>query len=112
MQKKRVRDVLIKFYVLPEERELIELKMKMTKYKSMSAYLRQAACYNKVIVKQYDFGDFKQMNKELNAIGVNINQLVARVNSTDNVYKEDLEFLKEKVQEIWQLQKSILSKLR
>lgn len=64
MQKKRVRDVLIKFYVLPEERELIELKMKMTKYKSMSAYLRQAACYNKVIVKQYDFGDFKQMNKD------------------------------------------------
>ena len=112
MQKKRVRDDLIKFYVLPEEKELIELKMKMTKYKSMSAYLRQAACYNKVIVKQYDFGDFKQMNKELNAIGVNINQLVARVNSTDNVYKEDLEFLKEKVQEIWQLQKSILSKLR
>lgn len=112
MQKKRVRDVLIKFYVLPEEKELIELKMKMTKYKSMSSYLRQAACYNKVIVKQYDFGDFKQMNKELNAIGVNINQLVARVNSTDNVYKEDLEFLKEKVQEIWQLQKSILSKLR
>ena len=54
MQKKRVRDVLIKFYVLPEEKELIELKMKMTKYKSMSAYLRQAACYNKVIVRKSD----------------------------------------------------------
>ena len=59
----------------------------------MSDYLRQAACYNKVAV--YDFSVIKEMNRQINAIGVNINQLVTRVNSTDNVYEEDVNYIKE-----------------
>ncbi len=109
MQKKRRRNIRLNFYVFPEEKILIEKKLSISGKRNMSDYLRQAACYNKVQI--YDFSIFKEMNKHINAIGVNINQLVARVNSTDNVYQEDLNYLKEMVQNIWQLQKSILSSL-
>ncbi len=50
MSKKRKRNVLIKFYVYPEEKILIEKKMALSKYPSMSSYLRQAGCYNKVVI--------------------------------------------------------------
>lgn len=109
--KKRNRNIKIEFYVYPEEKVLIEKKMEISKYPNMSSYLRQAACYNKVIVHNYDFADFKQIGKELNRIGVNINQLVARINSTDSIYQEDLNYLKEMVQKIWLTLQSILSNL-
>lgn len=109
MKKSRKRNVLVKFYVYPEEKTLIDEKVKISGKRSMSDYLRQAACYNKITV--YDFSVIKEMNKQINAIGVNINQLVARVNSTDNVYQEDLNYIKEMVENIWQSQKSILSNL-
>lgn len=109
MKKSRKRNVLVKFYVYPEEKTLIDEKVKISGKRSKSDYLRQAACYNKIAV--YDFSVIKEMNKQINAIGVNINQLVARVNSTDNVYQEDLNYIKEMVENIWQLQKSILSNL-
>lgn len=60
----------------------------------------------------YDGLALRDMTKEINKIGVNVNQVAARVNSTDSVYREDLEYLKSEVEKIWQLQKSILSKLR
>ena len=111
MSKKRKRNIRIEFYVLPEEKKLITLKMGIAKYKSMSSYLRQAACYNKVIVKDYNIADFKDMNKELNSIGVCINQMAARVNSTGTIYKEDIDFLKDSVQNIYSKQRNILSRL-
>ncbi|AEE91066.1 mobilization protein [Tepidanaerobacter acetatoxydans Re1] len=43
--------------------------------------------------------------------GSNMNQIAKRVNSTSNIYSEDIEEIKEMMRELWQLQKSILSKL-
>ena len=45
-------------------------------------------------------------------VGVNVNQIARRVNSTGNVYKEDLEEIKGALDKIWQLQRYTLSKLR
>lgn len=106
---KRKRPIQILLRVSPEEKAIISAKMKICGTDNMNDFLRKAAVYDKVVV--YDFNVIKETNKELNKIGVNINQLVARVNSTGTVYQEDLNYLKEKVEEIWQLQKSILSSL-
>ncbi len=106
----RKRKIRVNFFISEEEKKLIEAKMRLAGYKNMSKFLRQAAVYDKVIV--YDFGTIKETNKELNRIGVSINQIAARVNSTDTIYRDDLDFLKKKVEEIWRLQKSILSSLR
>lgn len=110
--KNRKRNVKMEFYVLPEEKEIIKKKMEIAHKKNLSEYLREAAVYDRVIVYDYDGLALRDLTKEINKIGVNINQVAARVNSTDNVYQEDLDYLKTEVEKIWQLQKSILSKLR
>lgn len=110
--KSRNRSVKIEFYVLPEEKEVIKKKMEIARKKNMSEYLREAAICERVLVYDYDGLALRDLTKEINKIGVNINQVAARVNSTNNVYQEDLEYLKSEVEKIWQLQKSILSKLR
>ena len=59
-----------------------------------------------------DVKNIKQYIQELQAIGKNINQIARRVNSTTNIYKEDIEEIKKRLDEIWQLQRYILSNLR
>lgn len=107
----RKRSIVMNFRVTEEEKILILAKKRYCGFRSLEAYLRQAAVYEKITL--YDFKDeIKKTNKELSAIGTNINQIAARVNSTGRIYGEDIDFLKEKVEEIWRLQKSILSRIR
>lgn len=106
----RKRLIRLFFRVTEEEKILILAKKNYCCFRSLEAYLRQAAVYEKINL--YDFKDeIKSTNKELSAIGTNINQIAARVNSTGRIYGEDIDFLKEKVEEIWRLQKSILSRI-
>lgn len=111
MQKteKRNRNIQIKFRVNEDEKTLILAKMRYCGFRNLEAYLRQVAIYEKINL--YDFSIIEKTNKEINSIGVNINQIAARVNSTGNIYEQDIDYLKEKMEEIWQLQKSILSQL-
>lgn len=106
----RSRNIQLKFRVTAEEKALILAKKRYCGFRSLEAYLRQAAVYEKINL--YDFSEIEKTNKELNSIGVNINQIAARVNSTGRIYGEDIDYLKEKVEEIWRLQKYILSQLR
>lgn len=108
-QENRRRPIQIKFHVSAEEKTLILAKKRYCGFRSLEAYLRQATIYEKINL--YDFTEIRKTNKELGSIGVNINQIAARVNSTGNIYREDIDFLKQKVEEIWRLQKYILSNL-
>ena len=51
-----------------------------------------------------------RMTAELQKIGTNINQIAKRVNATGTLYAQDIEDIKGAMAEIWQLQRSILSK--
>ena len=106
---KRKREYLVRFFVNEEDRKIIQTKMEMGGYKNMSRFLRQATIYDKVIV--YDYDAIKETNKQLNKIGISINQIAARVNSTNSVYAEDVNYLKEQIKELWHLHQSILSNL-
>ena len=95
--------------VTEEERKLIEQKMALLPTSKIGAYLRKMAIDGYIIYT--DLSPIKEYAKELQAIGKNINQIAKRVNSTDSAYKEDIEEIKEKVAEIWRLQRRILSSL-
>ena len=56
-----------------------------------------------------DYDRLTDVSHELNAIGKNINQIAARVNSTDSIYKEDMSDLKKEMDEIWRSLRSTLS---
>ena len=76
----------------------------------IGAYLRKMAIDGYIIY--VDVKNIKQYIQELQTIGKNINQIARRVNSTTNIYKEDIKEIKKRLDEIWQLQRYILSNLR
>ena len=106
----RQRNIQLKVWVNEEEKELIELKMAQLQTNKMGAYIRKMAIDGFVIY--LDTENIKQMNNELSAIGRNINQIAKRINSTSSIYSEDISDIKERLDEIWQLQRRILFALR
>ena len=107
---KRDRDMLIRFFVTADEKAVIQKRMELVGLTNMSTYLRKISMDGYLINADYTY--IKEMNAELSVIGRNINQIAARANSTGIIYAEDITEIKKKQEEIWQLQKSILSNLR
>ena len=106
----RKRTVQIKFRVTEAERDLILEKMKLIPTRNMAAYLRKIAIDGYIL--QVDHTDIKAMTAEIQKIGVNVNQIAKRVNSTGSVYQEDIEEIKGVLAEIWRLQRLSLLKER
>lgn len=105
----RKRKIVLRCPVTEEERRLIEQKMAQIPTKQIGAYLRKIAFDGLIIYT--DTSNIKAFTKELQTIGRNVNQIAKRVNSTCSVYKEDIEESKEKLDEIWQLQRRVLLSL-
>ena len=89
----RKRKIVLRCPVTEEERKLIEQKMMQLPTSQIGAYLRKMAIDGYIIY--VDVKNIKQYIQELQAIGKNINQIARRVNSTTNIYKEDIEEIKE-----------------
>ena len=106
----RKRNIQMKFWVTEEEKTLIEEKMTLLPTQRYGAYLRKMAIDGYIIYT--DTADIKEMNKELSAVGRNINQIAKRLNAGGTAYKEDIQEIKERLDEIWQLQRRILSNQR
>lgn len=102
----RKRNIQIKFRVTEEEKKLIEQKMAQLPTKYIGAYMRKMAIDGFIIYT--DLSEFKDFQKELQAIGRNINQIAKSVNSTGSAYDADIAEIKERLDEIWQLQRRIL----
>lgn len=101
----RERPIQIKFRVDENELDYIKQRQKYSGCKNMSQYLRKVAIHSKIEV--HDFSELRKLNKEINAIGRNINQIAARLNSLDRAYDEDVKEVKERMEQIWQLLRSI-----
>ena len=106
----RKRNIQLKIWLTEEERRLIDEKMKLLPTSQIGAYIRKMAIDGYVIYT--DTANIKELNKKLQAIGKNINQIAKRVNSTGDIYREDITELRERLSEIWQLQRTMLSTLR
>ena len=105
----RKRNIQIKFYVTEEEKQLIGEKLSQLPAKRMGAYLRKMAIDGYII--NLDTTDIKAFTTELSSIGRNINQIARRVNAGDSLYQADIQEIRERLDEIWQLQRRILSSL-
>jgi len=102
----RKRNIQMKFWVTEEEKRLIDEKMAQLPTKRYGAYLRKMAIDGYII--QVDTTDIKEMTKALGAIGRNINQIAKRVNAGGPTYQADMEEIRERLDQIWQLQRRIL----
>ena len=106
----RKRPIVLRCPVTAEERALIEQKMAQLHTKRIGAYLRKMAIDGYII--QVDTTDIKEMTRTLSAIGRNINQIAKRLNAGGVAYKADMREIQERLDEVWQLQRRILSSQR
>ena len=104
----RTRKHQINFYITDEELTIIEKKMLKLKTNNMSAYIRKMVIDGYII--EVDYSDLKSVCYEMHKIGTNINQIAKRANSTNVVYASDFTDIKKRIEQIWQLLKSSLSK--
>ena len=106
----RKRSIILRCPVTAEERLLIEQKMAQLQTKRIGAYLRKMAIDGYIIYT--DTTEIKAFTSELSAIGRNINQIAKRINAGGPAYQADMEEIRERLDEIWQLQRRILSSQR
>ena len=106
----RKRPIVLRCPVTAEERELIEQKMAQLPTQRIGAYLRKMAIDGYIIYT--DTADIKAFTSELSAIGRNINQITKRLNAGGSAYQADIDEIRERLDQIWQLQRRILSNQR
>lgn len=104
----RKRTNPVQFYLDYEEQYILDEKFKLSGMKSKSAFLRKLILYG--YVYDVDYSYLRNYNTELGRISSNLNQIAKRVNSTGNIYQEDMDEVKELMNEVWRTQKSMLSK--
>ena len=92
---------------MANRKRLIDEKMAQLPTRRYGAYLRKMAIDGYII--QLDTTDIERMNAALSAIGRNINQIAKRINAGGGAYKADMQEIQERLDEIWQLQRRILS---
>ena len=83
---------------------LIQHKMRQLRTHNFGAYAHKMLIDGYIIV--VDYTEQKKLAAEINKIGVNINTVCRRINSTGRFYQDDIDELKEKMDAVWQLLKS------
>ena len=105
---KRERQNELKIYLNNDEQYILEQKFKISGMKSKSSFIRHLILYG--YVYDVDYEHLREYNTTLARIGNNLNQITKRMNATGNVYEADVKEVKELMKQVWQSQKSMLSK--
>ena len=106
---KRKRNIIIRFRVTPEEREMIESKMAQFGTTNMAAYLRKISIDGYVV--RLDLPELREMVSLLRRSSNNLNQIAKRVNETSRIYDADIDCLKANQEKIWSAANGILTRL-
>ena len=100
----------VQFYLSDDEQYILNTKFKASGMKSMSAFLRKLILYG--YVYDVDYSYLRNYNTELGRISSSLNQIAKRVNSTGNIYQDDMNEVKELMNKVWHTQKSMLLLMR
>lgn len=108
----RTRNIQLKICLNEEEKQIFEKKMKLTKCKTMSHFIRKSVLEGDIFM--VDLQPFVDLQGLLYNATNNINQIAKRVNTTGIIYKDDIQIMKEKIdslsKEIWQIHSLLLSR--
>lgn len=105
---KRTRNNRNEFHLNDDEQYILDEKFKLSGMKSKSAFLRKLILYG--YVYDVDYSYLRNYNTELGRISSSLNQIAKRINSTNHIYQEDMDEVKELMNEVWRTQKSMLLK--
>ena len=104
----RTRTNRNEFHLNDDEQYILDEKFRLSGMKSKSAFLRKLILYG--YVYDVDYSYLRNYNTELGRISSSLNQIAKRINSTNHVYQEDMDEVKELMNEVWRTQKSMLLK--
>ena len=104
----RTRTNRNEFHLNDDEQYILDEKFKLSGMKSKSAFLRKLILYG--YVYEVDYSYLRNYNTELGRISSSLNQIAKRINSTNHIYHEDMDELKELMNEVGRTQKSMLLK--
>ena len=104
----RKRNVHIQFWLDKKEAEAFQKKVKKSGL-SREAYLRHLV--TGLEPQDAPPPDYYAMMRELHGIGNNLNQIAKRVNSTGNLYAEDIADLQARYGALWTVVNTILQKV-
>ena len=104
---KREKQLLIR--VSDEEKERIQAKMEDAGILNVSAYVRKMAMDG--ICVRLDLAEVRQLIVLLQRCSTNLNQYAKRANETGSVYAADIEDLRSRLDEIWELSRQSLAHL-
>lgn len=99
----RQRNILIRFFVTPEEKKMIRKRMIISKTSNMSAFLRKMAIDG--IIANVDTTYLKMQFEEMHRIGINVNQIAKIANTTGTATQEDIAEVKGMLNELWKILK-------
>lgn len=100
MKDENKRTLHLKVRVSPEEMDAIKKKYQNSGMSSLSGFVR-AMIFEGYIVHM-DENELHKIYKLAGNIASNINQISARVNSTHNIYENDIAEIKNGVNKLWQ----------
>ena len=104
---KREKQLLIR--ISDEDKERIQAKMEEAGILNMSAYVRKMALDG--ICVRLDLTDVRQLIVLLQRCSTNLNQYAKRANETGSIYAADIEDLRSRLEEIWELSRQSLAHL-
>ena len=108
----RKRKNQLKIYLTDEEKEIFEKKMKLANCKTMSHFLRKCVLEKEIYI--VDLGPFRDLQWLLSNATNNINQIAKATNTTGVIYKNDIDFMREKIEklakEIWDIHSLLLNR--
>ena len=104
----RTRKNELKIYLSDNEKNILDRKVELSKRKSVSDYIRTLILFG--FVYDVDYSYLRQYNETLGKISGNLNQIAKRINSTGNVYEEDMADMTRMAYQVWKTQKAMLKK--
>jgi hypothetical protein len=107
---RRTRNVQLVVRATQEEKDFIMEKMKSSGSGNFNIYALKMRMIGEV--KNVDLTHYHELAKEVNKVGVNINQIARIANTSGNISAGEIEKLQERMSDIWQLLKSSLSEVR
>ena len=99
----RTRPIRKEICLNEQELNLIQHKMRQLGTHNFGAYARKMLIDGYII--KVDYTEQKKLAAAVSRVASNINQICRRINSTGNLYAEDVAELKERQAEIWSLLK-------
>lgn len=98
MDEERLRNRDIRVRASDMEYALIQANFKASGMQYLNDFMISAAM--DAFVLNVDYSHLKELCWEINKIGININQIAHKINSTDMVYQTDIDEIKDEMEKI------------